>query len=237
MLIAYNNDIEFRSRWYHIQTEDNGLKDGHITTTVFHSGQILDSKTTSYKDALEGVTNADDQNKIIKEMMIKQHQMFYTKLYEGSYESQMQNFGQRNSSAQLSSVPQKLTTTHANASRLGISSNPNVKKPDILRASQQALGASKLGLKNLSSMTTKSVSGQVPVVRTALSASNPAISSATPATNTNTTPRVFELDKPIAVSKAVQAEIAKNNDKAWCGFEWPKEDLALDALVMSLLNA
>ena len=60
MLIAYNNDIEFRSRWYHIQTEDNGIKDGHVTTTVFFSGQILDSKTTSYLDAINGAAAIDN---------------------------------------------------------------------------------------------------------------------------------------------------------------------------------
>ena len=65
---------------YHIQTEDNGIKDGHITTTVFHSGRTLDSKTISYKEAIEGITDPEEQNKIIKSMMIEQHKKFYAKL-------------------------------------------------------------------------------------------------------------------------------------------------------------
>lgn len=103
MLIAYNNDIEFRNRWYHIQTEDNGLKDGHITTTVFYSGQILDSKSVSYLDAIAGVTDPDKQNQIIKDMMIKQHQMFYGKLNAGTYED-IVNGSPKRSAAGSSSV-------------------------------------------------------------------------------------------------------------------------------------
>lgn len=90
MLIAFNNDVEFRSRWYHIQTEDNGLKDGHITTNVFFSGQILDSKSTSYKDKIFGVDDPEIQTAIIKELMTKQHQAFYAKLTEGTYEARVQ---------------------------------------------------------------------------------------------------------------------------------------------------
>ena len=91
MLIAYNNDIEFRSRWYHIQTEDNGIKDGHVTTTVFFSGQILDSKTTSYLDAINGITDVEEQNRIIKNVMTTQHKLFYAKLYEGQSRAQGRN--------------------------------------------------------------------------------------------------------------------------------------------------
>ncbi|MFA5623632.1 MAG: hypothetical protein WC966_01055 [Bradymonadales bacterium] len=115
MLIAFNNDIEFRSRWYHIQTEDNGVKDGHITTTVFFSGQILESKSISYLGNIKDVAAVDDQNAIIKELMVTQHRQFYQKLYEGSYEEQVNNIVNRNSRSSLLSD-----------SRLGSKSMPSV---------------------------------------------------------------------------------------------------------------
>ena len=73
MLNAYNNDIEYNKRWYHIQTEDNGLTNGHITTTVFHSGQTLDSKTISYLDFVKGISDENEINNIVKEKMTEQH--------------------------------------------------------------------------------------------------------------------------------------------------------------------
>lgn len=105
MLIAFNNDVEFRSRWYHIQTEDNGLKDGHITTNVFFSGQILDSKSTSYKDKIFGVDDPEIQTAIIKELMTKQHQAFYAKLTEGTYEARVQAQAQAQSNKASAGQP------------------------------------------------------------------------------------------------------------------------------------
>ena len=237
MLIAYNNDIEFRSRWYHIQTEDNGLKDGHITTTVFHSGQILDSKTTSYKDAIAGVTDTEEQNRIIKDMMVKQHQMFYTKLYEGSYEAQMQALGQKPNGGTASNAPKPIThaasAAHGEASALG-----NIKKPDILRASQQAPGLSKLGLKSLTNLGSKSLAGQVPVVHPSVNraASASGLPASQPAVAESPN-RVAFLSKPLVVSKAVSAEKLRRRKRAWAGFAWPSDDRAIDVLVMSLLDS
>ena len=167
MLIAYNNDIEFRNRWYHIQTEDNGLKDGHITTTVFYSGQILDSKSISYLDAIAGITDPDKQNQIIKDMMIKQHQMFYGKLNAGTYEDIVMGAAKRPATGVSSisraidkpGIPSSVSnaaSAHAaekpaiapgtvNGGLPGPShsdspssnASPRINKPDILRASSQ----------------------------------------------------------------------------------------------------
>ncbi len=105
MLNAYNNDIEYKSKWYHIQTEDNGLKNGHITTTVFHSGQTLDCKSTSYQDAVSGLTDEAEINKVVKERMVEQHQFFYKKLFEGDYDAKVAAMYAKSSLPKSASVP------------------------------------------------------------------------------------------------------------------------------------
>ena len=214
MLIAYNNDIEFRSRWYHIQTEDNGIKDGHVTTTVFFSGQILDSKTTSYLDAINGITDVEEQNRIIKNVMTTQHKLFYAKLYEGAYEAQVNHVhkaGMANSAATSSPsvVPvskpvAKMATPAPSARADQAASSSRLGKPDILRASQQLPTANK----NLGSLPPLSSSSKV------------GLSS-------------MRLSRPLGQSKGVMAR--NDGRRAWRGVEWPKEDLSVDALVALLL--
>ena len=237
MLIAYNNDIEFRSRWYHIQTEDNGIKDGHVTTTVFYSGQILDSRSTSYLDAIKGVTDVEAQNKIIKDVMTTQHKFFYTKLYEGTYESMVNNAsghrsgghpGTGNPAVSHVSAETSGGASHAslqmnsslgraemsgNASRLG--------KPDILRASQQLPGMNKaLGIKSFSSVSP--VSAKPSAVQK--------IGKAEPSSA-----RKSALSKPLELSNAVMEARKRPVTTAWRGVTWSKDDLAIDVLAAKLL--
>ena len=90
MLIGFNNDVEFKGRMFHIQTEDHGLKDGHITTILFFNGQTLDSKKVDYRGDLEGVTDDDDKRKAVKKRMVALHREFYKKLFDGNYEEQVE---------------------------------------------------------------------------------------------------------------------------------------------------
>ena len=229
MLIAYNNDIEFRSRWYHIQTEDNGIKDGHVTTTVFFSGQILDSKTTSYLDAINGITDVEEQNRIIKNVMTTQHKLFYAKLYEGAYEAQVNHVhkaGMANSAATSSPsvVPvskpvAKMATPAPSARADQAASSSRLGKPDILRASQQLPTANK----NLGSLPPLSSSSKVGL------SSKLASNAETP----RESGRQMRLSRPLGQSKGVMAR--NDGRRAWRGVEWPKEDLSVDALVALLL--
>jgi len=85
MLIGFNNDIEFNGMMFHIQTEDHGIKDGHITTILFYSGQILDSKKIGYHEDIEGITEEEEKKKVIKKRMVTLHREFYKKLFDGTY--------------------------------------------------------------------------------------------------------------------------------------------------------
>lgn len=89
MLIGFNNDVEYNGRMFHIQTEDNGIKNASITTILFFSGQILESKRTDYRDVLDSVKEDEDRKKAIKKKMVDQHRTFYKKLFEGTYEERV----------------------------------------------------------------------------------------------------------------------------------------------------
>lgn len=229
MQIAYNNDIEYNSRWYHIQTEDNGLKDGHITTTVFHSGQILDSKSVSYKENIAGVSDPNAQNDIIKNMMIQQHQLYGTKLCAGHYESMVEKLSrprtmsQNNASSQIppkpiSSIPAPPSpTSRLEATGLGTGGKPG--KPDILRASQQAASVQMAGhgIKSFSSLSSKPLTQPQGMTGESVN-------------------RVAYQTVAVGVSRAVETERRNRLGKAWRGFKWSDEDLAVDTLVVTLLE-
>ena len=265
MLIAYNNDIEYKNRWYHIQTEDNGIKDGHITTTVFHSGAILDAKTTSYKEAIAGITDTDAQNDIIKDMMKKQHQVMYAKLTEGSYEDIVNGTAKRTSAPQHQ-VIRKATTSapqppigHSNpqvqpvpaASSIGnlasrsdfdnaAASSKVMNKPNILRASQQMPGVAKnIGMKSLTTNLTQKPSGMQPIVNTSAISQigHQSQQNAQVSRQAVAAPvRVPHMNIPITRSRAVIKAMAIQPHKSFTGFRWPNDDLAIDVLVATLLD-
>ena len=52
-LLGYNNNVRHKNRIFHIQTEDSGVKYGHIITHLFmDGGRILKSVKTSYSEYL-----------------------------------------------------------------------------------------------------------------------------------------------------------------------------------------
>lgn len=234
MLIAYNNDVQHNNRWYHIQTEDNGIKDGHITTTVFFSGQILDSKTTSYKEAIAGIVNEDQINAVIKDMMIKQHQAYYRRLDEGMYDGRMQASQQHPSpaSSKLSVVSPSMATG-AVAARM-----ESGQKPDILRASQQAASIQRPAAMQPGSAMPRPESGVAyqPAAAAKPVAMRPA--AAMPANQSAKNVMTSCVSQPIAVprSKAVEAARLSVVHRAYKGVTWPNDDLAIDVLVVSMLE-
>lgn len=245
MLIAYNNDIEFHSRWYHIQTEDNGIKDGHITTTVFYSGRILDSKTVSYTAAIAGVTDEEAKNKIIKDMMVNQHQQYYARLMEGTYETQV-NHTAHHSSGAHAAVPPTARAVSASLPSIGsgdsnaTSSFGKSGRPDILRASQQ-LNTDAKSLSSIKPILPLPSKGDirpntVNKARGSLSQSLP--TSATLSQSASSAiPRTPSLKAPIPTSRAVKLSLAAPSHRAFLGLRWPSEELAIDALVASLLDS
>lgn len=82
-LLGYNNNVRHKNKIFHIQTEDSGVKYGHIITHLFmDGGRILKSVKTGYTEYLGNEKMAD----IVKEMMKQQHKAMFIALRDGKYD-------------------------------------------------------------------------------------------------------------------------------------------------------
>jgi hypothetical protein len=89
MQMGFNNDIDYRGLVVHIQTEDHGLGTRKITSQVFHSGAILDSRTISYADQIAGIEDPDERDEFIRKQMRTIHKYFYRRIHEGHYDARV----------------------------------------------------------------------------------------------------------------------------------------------------
>ncbi len=86
MLIGYNNDVKYRGKVFHIQTEDRGNLAMQIETQIFHAGAILDTRIVSYEDLIAGESDQEARNRTIKTLMQKTHKELYRNLFSGGYD-------------------------------------------------------------------------------------------------------------------------------------------------------
>jgi RecA/RadA recombinase len=82
-LLGYNNNVRHKGKVFHIQTEDSGVKYGHIITHLFmDGGRILKSVKTSYSEYLGNERMAD----VVREMMKQQHKAMFIALRDGKFD-------------------------------------------------------------------------------------------------------------------------------------------------------
>ena len=82
-LLGYNNNVRHKGKVFHIQTEDSGVKYGHIITHLFmDGGRILKSVKTSYAEYIGNDRMAD----IVREMMKQQHKAMFIALRDGKFD-------------------------------------------------------------------------------------------------------------------------------------------------------
>jgi hypothetical protein len=82
MLTGYNTDFKFQGKIYHVQTEDGGVRSPFITSLLYHQGEILASRKTSYEDILK----ADCLSEVVRELMMEQHKRIIRDLMQGKLE-------------------------------------------------------------------------------------------------------------------------------------------------------
>ena len=83
-LLGYNNNVRHKGKVFHIQTEDSGVRYGHITTHLFmDGGRILKSIKTSYAEFLGNERMGD----IVREMMKQQHKAMFIALRDGKFDT------------------------------------------------------------------------------------------------------------------------------------------------------
>ncbi len=83
-LLGYNNNVRHKGKVFHIQTEDSGVKYGHIITHLFmDGGRILKSVKTSYAEYIGNERMGD----IVREMMKQQHKAMFIALRDGKFDT------------------------------------------------------------------------------------------------------------------------------------------------------
>lgn len=82
MLTGYNTDFVYKGKGFHVQTEDNGIKNPVIVTLLYKDGKILCSRKMSYADILK----ADCLDSAVRDLMKEQHKQMIRDLKDGKFE-------------------------------------------------------------------------------------------------------------------------------------------------------
>lgn len=81
--MGFNNNIKWKDRVFHVQTEDSGLDQPHIITHLFaDGGRIIKSHKRSYADEVERADVAE----YVRGLMKSQHLEMVMKLRDGSFD-------------------------------------------------------------------------------------------------------------------------------------------------------
>ncbi len=81
MLVGFNNNISFKGKTYHVQTEDSGENNPVVVTLLYYQGAILASRKTDYSQLLN---DPDCKTKLAKLMKI-QHKGMIRDLMTGKH--------------------------------------------------------------------------------------------------------------------------------------------------------
>ncbi len=84
--IGYNNNVRYRDRAFHIQTEDSGARTTSIVTHLFvDGGRILSTMKASYADR----AGEADLINVVKALMKAQHKAMFSALREGQFDAEL----------------------------------------------------------------------------------------------------------------------------------------------------
>jgi hypothetical protein len=81
MLVGYNTNVPYKGKLYHVQTEDNGIKNPVILTLLYFRGTILAAKKINYAH----LAGSPDHKEKIRELMKEQHKTVIKELIRGKY--------------------------------------------------------------------------------------------------------------------------------------------------------
>lgn len=84
MIPGLNSNIRHEGKIFHIQTEDSGVKYGHVISHLFLEGVILASVKTSYPELIE--LPEDEREPKVADLMRKAHRTMVRSLTSGSYD-------------------------------------------------------------------------------------------------------------------------------------------------------
>lgn len=79
MIGGFNTNVRYKTRTFHVQTEDSGHANPKIVTLLYEGGVILTSRKSSYED----MVSADNLDSVVRELMESQHRVMVHDLKEG----------------------------------------------------------------------------------------------------------------------------------------------------------
>jgi len=83
--MGYNNNVPFRGKTYHVQTEDSGTRRSHVVTHLFaDGGRVISTMKTSYAHYVENDRAADNNlSERVRALMVEQHKRMMLALRDG----------------------------------------------------------------------------------------------------------------------------------------------------------
>ncbi len=91
MLPGFNHNIRYKDRVFHVQTEDNGLKQPRLITQVFVDGHILAIEKSEYGDIVTSYANDEEErDQKIRTKMQDQHKRLLKNLVGGLYDDKIE---------------------------------------------------------------------------------------------------------------------------------------------------
>jgi len=81
--VGFNNNVKYKGKHYHVQTEDSGLGNPHVITHVFaDGGRVIKSHKRNYLD----VRDRDDVATLVRALMKGQHMEMVQMLRDGVFD-------------------------------------------------------------------------------------------------------------------------------------------------------
>lgn len=81
MITGFNQDVNYKGKVYHVQTEDRGKGNPVIETLIYAGGEILASRKTSYADLM--ATGYDEAK--VAQLLEQQHRRIVVEIKLGKY--------------------------------------------------------------------------------------------------------------------------------------------------------
>lgn len=81
MITGFNQDVPYKGKVYHVQTEDRGKGNPIIETLIYAGGEILASRKSSYADMME---TGYDETKVIQ-LLEQQHRRIIVEVKLGKF--------------------------------------------------------------------------------------------------------------------------------------------------------
>lgn len=89
MQMGRNSDVKYKGIVVHIQTEDLGLSAKKAMAQIFHSGQIIESRSMSYAAHIESLSDDAARDEFIRKFLDSFHRDCFKRLQTGTYDAKL----------------------------------------------------------------------------------------------------------------------------------------------------